>query len=360
MTDKLAWRNVIMSEVTKPDQGLPEQLNTNGMSVLVTGGAGYIGSVAVEMLLDAGHSVAVYDNLVKGHRGAVDSRARFIEGDLADLMLLEKTLSDNKVDAVMHFAAHSLVGESMENPAKYFDNNVSTGLTLLEAMGRTGVKIMVFSSSCATYGMPQGDYLRETDPQDPINPYGESKLLYERMLRWFGELKGLKYISLRYFNAAGASEKFGEVHDPETHVIPLVLQVALGQRQQVEIFGEDYPTPDGTAIRDYIHVIDLAKAHLLALNWLAEGGESGAFNLGNGSGFSVKEVIETARKVTGHAIPAKIGPRRPGDPPRLVASSEGGIKTKLGWQPKYPDLVDIIKTAWDWHRSHPLGYEEDK
>jgi UDP-glucose 4-epimerase len=349
-----------MIHVTQPREGLPEQPNTNGMSVLVTGGAGYIGSVAVEMLLDAGHSVVVYDNLVKGHRGAVDNRARFVEGDLADLPLLEKTLSDNHVEAVMHFAAHSLVGESMENPAKYFDNNVSTGLILLEAMERKGVNILVFSSSCATYGMPQGDYLRETDPQAPINPYGESKLVYERMLRWFGELKGLKCISLRYFNAAGASEKFGEVHDPETHLIPIVLQVALGQRPHVQIFGDDYPTPDGTAIRDYIHVIDLAKAHLLALDWLAKGGESGAFNLGNGAGFSVKEVIETAREVTGHPIEAQVGPRRPGDPPRLVASSEGGIVTKLGWKPVYPDLVDIIKTAWDWHRRHPLGYEDDK
>jgi UDP-glucose 4-epimerase len=330
------------------------------MSVLVTGGAGYIGSVAVEMLLDAGHSVVVYDNLIKGHRGAVDSRATFVEGDLADLPLLEKTLRGEQVNAVMHFAAHSLVGESMEDPGKYFDNNVCAGLTLLEAMGLTGVNILVFSSSCATYGMPQGDYIKEGDPQNPINPYGESKLLYERMLRWFGELKGLKYISLRYFNAAGASAKFGEVHDPETHLIPLVLQVALGQRTHVQIFGDDYPTPDGTAIRDYIHVIDLAQAHLLALDWLVGGGESGAFNLGNGAGFSVKEVVEAARQVTGHAIPAQVGPRRPGDPPRLVASSEGGIKSKLGWQPEYPDLAGIIKTAWDWHRAHPLGYEKDK
>jgi UDP-glucose 4-epimerase len=330
------------------------------MRVLVTGGAGYIGSVAVEMLLDAGHSVVVYDNLIKGHRGAVDSRAHFVEGDLADLPLLEATLRDNRINAVMHFAAHSLVGESMEDPGKYFDNNVCTGLTLLQAMELTGVNILVFSSSCATYGMPQGDYIQESDPQNPINPYGESKLLYERMLRWFGELKGLKYISLRYFNAAGASDKFGEVHDPETHLIPLVLQVALGQRPHAKIFGDDYPTPDGTAIRDYIHVIDLAQAHLLALDWLAKGGENGAFNLGNGSGFSVKEVIETARRVTGHPIPAQIGPRRPGDPPKLVASSEGGIKSKLGWKPEYPDLADIIKSAWDWHRRHPLGYEEDK
>ncbi|MEO8287269.1 MAG: UDP-glucose 4-epimerase GalE [Chloroflexota bacterium] len=330
------------------------------MSVLVTGGAGYIGSVAVEMLLDAGHSVVVYDNLVKGHRGAVDPRARFVEGDLADLPLLEETLQTNRVNAVMHFAAHSLVGESMENPGKYFDNNVCAGLTLLEAMQRAGTDILVFSSSCATYGMPQGDYLKETDPQNPINPYGESKLIYEQMLRWFGELKGLKYISLRYFNAAGASRKFGEVHDPETHLIPLVLQVALGQRRSVQIFGNDYPTPDGTAIRDYIHVIDLAEAHLLALNWLAEGGESGAFNLGNGSGFSVQEVIDTARRVTGHPIPAEVGPRRAGDPPRLVASSEGGITARLGWKPRYPEIQDIIQTAWDWHLSHQLGYEEDK
>ena len=300
-----------MTERNLASEGGLEQLN-NGegrvMSVLVTGGAGYIGSVAVEQLCDAGHHVVVYDNLYKGHKGAVDPRSHFVEGDLADLPLLEQTLRSYKVDAVMHFAAHSLVGESMENPVKYFDNNVSASLNLVEAMEQVGVNILVFSSSAATYGMPKGNIISETDPQEPINPYGASKLMFEQMLQWFNSLKGLKYVSLRYFNAAGASDKYGEVHDPETHLIPIVLQVALGQRPFVQIFGDDYPTPDGTAVRDYIHVIDLANAHLLALNWLSNGGESGAFNLGNGEGFSVKQVIETAREVTGTSV---TGPGRP-------------------------------------------------
>jgi UDP-glucose 4-epimerase len=323
----------------------------------VTGGAGYIGSVAVEQLCDAGHKVVVYDNLIKGHRGAVDPRAAFVDGDIADLDLLEKTMQEHQVRAVMHFAAHSLVGESMENPGKYFNNNVSASLMLVEAMQRTGADIIVFSSSAATFGVPESEIIREDAKQDPINPYGESKLMFERMLKWFDEANGIKYISLRYFNAAGASEKYGEVHDPETHLIPLVLQVALGQRPHIMIFGDDYPTRDGTAIRDYIHVVDLAQAHLLALDALLSGGESGAFNLGNGEGFSVKEVIETARQVTGHPIPAQVGPRRAGDPPVLVASSEG-IVARLGWKPDYPQLADIISTAWDWHRQHPLGYSE--
>lgn len=341
------------------DTGRPEQLNKDkdGLRVLVTGGAGYIGSVAVETLLDMGHSVVVYDNLVKGHRGAVDGRARFVEGDLADIALLESTLRDYGVEAVMHFAAYSLVGESMEDPGKYFDNNICASLNLAQAMLKTDARMLVFSSSAATYGMPEGNIIKETDPQEPINPYGESKLMFENMLRWFDELNGLRYVSLRYFNAAGASEKYGEVHDPETHIIPIVLQVALGQRPYVQIYGGDYPTPDGTAIRDYIHVVDLAQAHLLAMAWLAEGGASGVFNLGNGEGFSVKQVVDTAREVTGRDIPAQIGPRRPGDPPILVASSEE-ITSKLGWQPKYPHLKEIIKTAWDWQQRHPLGYEE--
>lgn len=335
------------------------QLNNSSgvnLTVLVTGGAGYIGSVATEMLLDAGHSVVVYDNLIKGHAGAVDPRATFVEGDLDDLPLLERTLRDNGVGAVMHFAAHSLVGESMENAGKYFSNNVSAGVTLVEAMVRAEVGMLVFSSTAATYGMPESVPIKESDPTLPINPYGESKLVFERMLRWFDEVHGVRFVSLRYFNAAGASEKYGEVHDPETHIIPIALGVALGQRPQVQIYGDDYSTPDGTAVRDYIHVIDLAQAHILALKWLAEGGESQIFNLGNGAGFSVKEVIETARKVTGHPIPAQVGPRRAGDPPVLVASSEG-IIGKLGWKPEYPDLESIVKTAWDWHQRHPLGYD---
>jgi len=326
------------------------------MRVLVTGGAGYIGSVAAEMLLDKGHSVVVFDNLVKGHVGAVDPRATFVEGDLADAELLERTLRDNEIDAVMHFAAHSLVGESMENAAKYFDNNVATSLILTQAMLRAGVKMLVFSSSAATYGMPESSPIKEDDPTQPINPYGESKLMFERMLRWLDQVHGLRYVSLRYFNAAGASEKYGEVHDPETHIIPNVLGVALGQRQSVQIFGDDYPTPDGTAVRDYIHVIDLAQAHLLALNWLAQGGESNIFNLGNGSGFSVKEVVDTARRVTGHEIPAQMGPRRAGDPPVLVAAADQ-IMRKLGWKPEYPGLEEIISSAWEWHKRHPMGYK---
>lgn len=330
--------------------------NSDGVRVLVTGGAGYIGSVAAEMLLDAGHGVVVYDNLIKGHTGAVDPRAVFVEGDLDDLPLLERTLREHGIGAVMHFAAHSLVGESMENAVKYFSNNVAAGINLVEAMVQAGVGKLVFSSTAATYGMPESVPIREGDPTFPINPYGESKLIFERMLRWFDEVQGIRYVSLRYFNAAGASEKYGEVHDPETHIIPIVLGVALGQRPQVQIYGDDYPTPDGTAVRDYIHVKDLAQAHILAMEWLDKGGESQVFNLGNGAGFSVKEVIETARRVTGHPIPAQVGPRRAGDPAVLVASSEGIIE-KLGWKPEYPDLETIIRTAWDWHQRYPLGYE---
>ncbi len=328
-----------------------------GMNILVTGGAGYIGSIAVEMLAAGGHSVIVYDNLVKGHKGAIARRARFVEGDLADLALLENTLRDNQVQAVMHFAAHSLVGESMEAPGKYFNNNLCASLTLVEAMVRTGAKWLVFSSTATTYGMPGSVPIKEASPTVPINPYGESKLAFERALPWFDAAHGLKSVSLRYFNAAGASGEHGEVHDPETHLIPLVLQVALGQRPHVQIYGDDYPTPDGTAIRDYIHVEDLAQAHVLALNWLAEGGESRIFNLGNGTGFSVKEVIETARNVTGQLIPAQAGPRRVGDPAVLVASSDEIVES-LGWKPKYPGLADIVRTAWEWHQRHPLGYEE--
>jgi UDP-glucose 4-epimerase len=336
----------------------PERSGTQsgGATVFVTGGAGYIGSVATEMLLDAGHRVVVFDNLAKGHRKAVDPRAVFLEGDIADGALVERTLEAHRVDAVMHFAAHSLVGESMENAAKYFDNNVSAGLTLLNAMLRAGVRMMVFSSSAATYGMPERSPIEESDSTAPINPYGESKLVYEQLLSWFDKVHGIKFVSLRYFNAAGASEQYGEVHDPETHLIPLVLQVALGQRPQVQIYGEDYETPDGTAIRDYIHVIDLAEAHVLALDWLRRDGESHIFNLGNGAGFSVREVIEAARRVTGHPIPAQVGPRRPGDPPVLVASSKR-ISETLGWKPRYPDLGTIIESAWRWHSKHPLGYD---
>lgn len=339
-----------MTDVRPISEGAAE-----GKRVLVTGGAGYIGSVAVERLLDAGHGVVVYDNLIKGHSGAVDPRAVFVEGDLLDVGLLEDTLQGHRIDAVMHFAAHSLVGESMQDPGKYFTNNVSASIGLADAMLKVGVKVLVFSSSAATYGIPESAPVTEDEPTGPINPYGESKLAFERMLKWYDQANGLKFVSLRYFNAAGASAKYGEVHDPETHLIPIVLQTALGQRPAVSIFGDDYPTRDGTAIRDYIHVIDLADAHLLALEWLAEGGESQIFNLGNGAGFSVQEVVEAARRVTGQDIPAEVGPRREGDPPVLVASSDE-IKQKLGWKPQYPDLESIIRTAWEWHQRHPLGY----
>lgn len=334
----------------------PATGHTQAMRILVTGGAGYIGSVATEQLADRGHEVVVIDNLVKGHRPAVDPRAIFIEGDFGDSALVERTLRDSQIDAVMHFAAHSLVGESMQQPVKYFANNVSSSLTLVEAMLRAGVKMLVFSSSAATYGMPEGSPITEADTTAPINPYGESKLAFERMLRWADQANGLRFVSLRYFNAAGASEKYGEDHDPETHLIPLVLQAAMGKRPSVQIYGDDYPTPDGTAVRDYIHVVDLAEAHVLALDWLAGGGESQIFNLGNGEGFSVKQVVDAARHVTGRDIKAEIGPRRPGDPAVLVASSDE-IKRKLKWKPDYPDLEEIIRTAWEWHQRHPNGYE---
>lgn len=325
------------------------------MNVLVTGGAGYIGSVAVEQLADKGHNVVVLDNLVKGHKDAVDPRARFVEGDLTDSTLLVETLRGYNIDAVMHFAAHSLVGESMQHPGKYFLNNISASVTLANAMLQCDVKNLVFSSSAATYGVPESNLLSESDPAAPINPYGETKLMFERMLRWYDECNGLKSVSLRYFNAAGASEKYGEVHDPETHLIPIVLQAALGQRPAVQVYGNDYPTRDGTAIRDYVHVIDLADAHLLALEWLAGGGTSQVFNLGNGAGFSVQEVIDAARSVTGREIKAEPAPRRAGDPPVLVASS-GRITEILGWKPRYPELEAIIRTAWEWHQKHAMGY----
>ena len=333
-----------------------EKIDQGGMRVLVTGGAGYIGSIAVEQLADKGHTVVVFDSLVKGHEAAVDPRATFVEGDLLNAPLVEETLRKYDINAVMHFAAHSLVGESMQNPGKYFENNIAGSVNLASAMVRTGAKILVFSSSAATYGIPSGSPIKEQEPAAPINPYGETKLAFERMLRWYDEANGLRFVSLRYFNAAGASEKYGEMHNPETHLIPLVLQAALGQRPSIQVYGNDYPTRDGTAIRDYVHVIDLADAHLLALAWLANGGESQIFNLGNGEGFSVTEVIDTARRVTGREIPAEIGPRRAGDPPVLVASSDE-IRSKLGWEPRYHSLESIVETAWAWHQRHPQGYE---
>jgi len=325
------------------------------VNILVTGGAGYIGSVTVELLVQNGERVVVYDNLVKGHRAAVHPDAVFVQGDLSDAATLTAALRDNQVEAVMHFAAYSLVGESGQQPAKYFANNVANSVALVNAMVAAGAQSLVFSSTAAVYGEPESTPIRETDPREPTNAYGESKLAFERMLPWFAQAYGLRYTSLRYFNAAGASARYGEAHTVETHLIPLLLQVALDQRPAVSIFGGDYPTPDGTAVRDYIHVLDLADAHLLAVDHLAKGGASAALNLGNGKGFSVREVIEAARRVTGHPIPTRSVARRAGDPAALVAGSER-IKAELGWTPRYPDLERIIGDAWAWHREHPNGY----
>jgi UDP-glucose 4-epimerase len=323
------------------------------MKIFVTGGAGYIGSICVEEMLNRGFEVTVFDNLSEGHRAAVDSRASFFIGDLADRGTLSRAIEVSKPDAVMHFAANALVGESMTNPSKYFRNNVSNGLNLLDAMVEHGVRRFVFSSTCATFGIPDTMPLDESIPQKPINPYGESKLIFEKILKWYGEIHGITYVALRYFNAAGASEKFGEDHRIETHLIPNILKVALGQRENVQIFGTDYPTPDGTCIRDYIHILDLAEAHILALG--AE--KSDFYNLGTGSGASVREVIAACEKVTGKSIPVVEQPRRAGDPPRLIAAS-AKVREALGWSPKHEDIVKIVQTAWAWHEKHPQGYRD--
>ena len=322
------------------------------MRIFVTGGAGYIGSVTAELLLDEGHEVAIFDNLVEGHQRAVDSRANFIHGDLADRAQIDAALSGARPDAVMHFAAYALVPESMRDPSKYFRNNVSNGLNLLDAMVTTGVRRIIFSSTCALFGPPERVPIDETAPTHPINPYGESKLAFEKILRWYDEIYGLKFVSLRYFNAAGATENLGEDHRPETHLIPNVLKVALGQRPNIEVYGTDYDTPDGTCIRDYIHIVDLARAHILALGATT----SGFYNLGTGGGSSVREVIAASRKITGRKIETIEKPRRPGDPPRLIASSEK-IKEDLGWQPRFQSLDAIIASAWKWHQKFPNGYE---
>ena len=321
------------------------------MNVFVTGGAGYIGSICVEEMLNAGHRITVFDNLTEGHRSAVDARASFVLGDLSDQELITHSISEAKADAVMHFAANALVGESMTNPGKYFGNNVGNGVKLLNACVAAGVKKFVFSSTCATYGPPDRVPMTEDLPQRPINPYGESKLMFERILKWYQELHGLEFVALRYFNAAGATEQFGEHHRIETHLIPNVLRVALGQATQCEIYGTDYPTPDGTCIRDYIHIVDLAQAHILAL----AAGRKGFYNLGNGDGYSVREVIEMCEKVSGKKIPAVEKPRRPGDPPRLVAAADKA-RRELGWNPKLPKIEDIVTSAWRWHVKHPTGY----
>ena len=323
------------------------------MNVLVTGGAGYIGSICVEELINAGHSVTVLDNLSEGHRSAVDSRARFVEGNLGNADTVKKAIKEAQAEAIIHFAAHALVGESMQNPGKYFRNNVGWGLELLDAAVQNNVRKFVFSSTCATYGPPDRVPMTEDLPQRPINPYGESKLMFEKMLLWYEQIFGLEFVAFRYFNAAGASKKFGEHHKIETHLIPNVLRVPLGQAAQCEIYGTDYPTPDGTCIRDYIHIVDLAQAHMLAM----QPGKKGFFNLGNGEGYSVREVITMCEKVSGKKITAVEKPRRPGDPPRLVASAQKAI-TELGWKPKYPKLEDIVSSAWEWHKANPGGYKD--
>lgn len=323
------------------------------MNVLVTGGAGYIGSVCTEELLDAGHRVTVYDNLTEGHRSAVDSRAEFILAKPEAEGNILAAVKAARPDAIMHFAAFALVGESMTNPKKYFHNNFVNALKLADAAVECGVKKFVFSSTCATYGPPEHLPMTEDLPQRPINPYGESKLMFEKALLWYREIYKLDFVAFRYFNAAGASAKFGEHHRVETHLIPNVLFVALGRKPHVEIYGTDYPTPDGTCIRDYIHVKDLAQAHILGL----APGKTGFFNLGNGDGYSVKEVIQMCEKVTGKSIAAVAKPRRPGDPPRLVAAAQKAF-AELGWKPRYPRLEDIVKTAWAWHQKHPEGYAD--
>jgi UDP-glucose 4-epimerase len=321
------------------------------VKVLVTGGAGYIGSVTVEMLLDAGHEVIVFDNFERGHRAAVDARAGLITGDLRDQTAIENAMRQTTPEAVMHFAAYALVGESMACPEKYFTNNVKGGINLAEAMLKTGVKRIVFSSTCATYGQPDKMPITENTSQQPTNPYGESKLMLEKILEWLNRVHGLHYVFLRYFNACGASVKFGEDHSPETHLIPNIMQAALGQKPELCIYGNDYETPDGTCVRDYIHIEDLASAHILALT----SNQTGAFNLGTGAGYSVQEILEKSRKIIGVNIPAKILPRRPGDPAQLVADASKASAI-LGWRPSRSSLQDIILSSWAWHKKHPSGY----
>lgn len=329
------------------------------MAILVLGGAGYIGSHTVYELIDAGRDVVVADNLLTGFRAAVHPKARFYQLDIRDRSALDELFTKEKIEGVIHFAASSQVGESMSDPLKYYDNNLHGTMVLLQAMVAHGVDKIVFSSTAATYGEPERVPILETDRTDPTNCYGETKLAMEHMMRWVSRAHGLKYVALRYFNACGAhpSGAIGEAHTPETHLIPLILQVPNGQREKISIFGDDYPTKDGTCIRDYIHVSDLAQAHILALDHLLQGGESDVFNLGNGVGFTVKEVIDVARAVTGHPIPAETCPRRAGDPAQLIASSKKAVE-QLGWKPKYNDLNTIIASAWKWHSAHPRGYEE--
>ncbi|WP_314762144.1 UDP-glucose 4-epimerase GalE [uncultured Selenomonas sp.] len=329
------------------------------MAILVCGGAGYIGSHAVHALVEKGEQVVIVDNLQTGHRGALNPKAKFYEGDIRDASVLDKIFTENKVEAVIHFAANSLVGESMEKPLLYFNNNVYGMQVLLEAMVRHGVDKIVFSSTAAVYGEPKRVPIHEDDETCPTNTYGETKLTMEKMMKWVSRANGVRYVSLRYFNAAGAlpDGSIGEDHATETHLIPLILQVPTGRRDHITVFGDDYPTPDGTCLRDYIHVVDLADAHVLALEYLRKGGASDIFNLGNGQGFSVKEMIAAAEKATGRSIKVEIGARRAGDPAQLIASSEKA-RSVLGWKPQFTDVEQVIGTAWRWHEHHPHGYED--
>ena len=329
------------------------------MAILVCGGAGYIGSHAVHALVEKGEQVVIVDNLQTGHRGALNPAAKFYEGDIRDASVLDKIFTENKIEAVIHFAANSLVGESMEKPLLYFNNNVYGMQVLLEAMVRHGVDKIVFSSTAATYGEPKRVPIHEDDETCPTNTYGETKLTMEKMMKWVSRANGVRYVSLRYFNAAGAlpDGSIGEDHKTETHLIPLILQVPTGRRDHITVFGDDYPTPDGTCLRDYIHVVDLADAHVLALEYLRKGGASDIFNLGNGQGFSVKEMIAAAEKATGRSIKVEIGARRAGDPAQLIASSEKA-RSVLGWKPQFTNVEQVIGTAWKWHESHPHGYED--
>lgn len=330
------------------------------MSVLVLGGAGYIGSHTVDRLVEAGKDVVVVDSLVTGHLAAVRKEAKFYQGDLADKDFMRKVFTENPdIDAVIHFAAFSLVAESMKDPLKYFDNNTAGMIKLLEVMNEFDIKYIVFSSTAATYGIPEKMPIYEDDPQLPINPYGESKLMMEKIMRWADEAYGIKFVALRYFNVAGAKPdgSIGEDHHPETHLLPIVLQVAMGEREKLQIFGDDYNTPDGTNVRDYVHPFDLADAHILAVDYLRNGNESSAFNLGSSTGFSNLEIVKAAREVTGKEIPAEIAARRGGDPDTLIAASEKARKV-LGWKPEFDDIHKIIETAWKWHTTHPQGYND--
>jgi UDP-glucose 4-epimerase len=323
--------------------------------ILVTGGAGYIGSVTVEMLRSRGEGVVILDNLSRGHRSAISPEVPFYEGDIGDRELIARIASENQIEACIHFAALAYVGESVTDPARYFINNVEQGIALLDALLKAGVRRLVFSSTCATYGEPIKIPIAEDHPQQPTNPYGWSKLFMERIMESYDRAYELKFVALRYFNACGASSDFGEYHEPESHLVPNVLRAALGQIPAVSVFGNTYPTPDGTAIRDYIHVSDLGQAHILALDYLRAGRDSERINLGNGHGYSVMEVIETARQVTARPIAINIEPPRPGDPSRLVADAEKA-RAVLGWRPTQPDLASILRTDWEWRTKHPQGY----